>query len=377
MATSTIASSKSSETSAGNAAAVDRLYSLDAFRGFTMVWMFSMAFGLHHVKNESVLGLPLEPLARQFTHADWQGMNAWDLIQPFFMFIVGVAMPYAFARRDAAGQSRGAQLLHVLKRCAMLLLLGTMARSIRANQPTLDLINVLGQLSFTYLAAYMVLRLGWKAQAAAAGLLLGVHWALYQFIGAPGSAGPWEKNANFGWWLDGVVLGKHWGGGYATINMLSSAANTIFGVMAGQWLRAEATAQQKIRGLALAGVASLAAGAALDPFIPIIKKIWTLSFALFSNGFCLLALALFYWVCDVRMIRRWAHLFAIVGMNSIFIYLFHEIMYRWMKETAMVFFGWAVGWWGAWGSALVENVIVAFQIYLCWWLWRRRIFFKL
>ncbi|MBI3684607.1 MAG: DUF5009 domain-containing protein [Acidobacteria bacterium] len=359
------------------AAAAARLYSLDAFRGLTMIWMFSAAFGLHYVKDLTLLGLPILPLERQFTHADWQGMNAWDLIQPFFMFIVGVAMPFSMSRRRAGGQSRMLEFRHVLKRCALLLLLGTMARSISAGKPTLDVINVLGQLSFTYLVAYLVLDRGWKVQAAAAAALLAAHWAFYVFVSAPGVTGPWDKNANIGWWLDGAVLGKHWNGGYATINCVSSASSTIFGVMAGFLLLSGRASRDIIRRLAILGFAGIAAGLALDPLIPIIKKIWTPSFAIYSTGYTLLALALLYWLCDVKQHRRWAAIPAIVGMNSIFIYLFYEIMHRWLGQTSLVFFGWAVNWWGAWGKMLNECTVVAFQIYVCWWLYQRRIFFKL
>ena len=138
----------------GKPAAIERLYSLDVFRGFTMIWMFSMALGLHHVKDRLLLGfIPLSGIEYQFTHADWHGVNAWDMIQPFFMFIVGVAMPFSLGKRRALGQSRWEEFRHVLWRCALLLLLGTIARSISAGKPNLDVINVLGQLSFTYLAA--------------------------------------------------------------------------------------------------------------------------------------------------------------------------------------------------------------------------------
>jgi predicted acyltransferase len=356
----------------------ERLFSLDAFRGFTMIWMFSMAFGLHHIKDQTLLGIPLSGLERQFTHADWHGMYAWDLIQPFFMFIVGVAMPFSIAKRRKEGADKRAELLHVLKRCALLLLLGTMARSISAGKPTFDVINVLGQLSFTYLAAYLVLDRGWKVQALAAAGLLAAHTAFYLSVSAPGVTGPWDKNANIGWWLDGAVLGKHWGGGYATINCVSSAANTIFGVMAGFWLLSGKPAGVLLRRFVILGVAGIAAGLAMDLAVPSIKKIWTASFAVYSTGYTLLALALFYWVLDVKMWRgKWVNPLIWVGMNSIFIYLFHEILYRWLRQTGLVFTGWAVNWWGAWGQALNECAVVAFQIYVCRWLYQRRIFFKL
>src|SRR5688572_25817446 len=108
-----------------------RLFSLDAFRGFTMIWMFSQAFGLLYFRDDPILG----PIARQFQHRDWHGMTAWDLIQPFFMFIVGAVMPLAFARRWDAGETWNESLVHVLRRSALLVLFGLLARSMGAGRP--------------------------------------------------------------------------------------------------------------------------------------------------------------------------------------------------------------------------------------------------
>src|SRR3712207_2554565 len=127
---------------------------LDAFRGFTMVCLVAEGFGLTRFTEYPTV----RPLAEQFEHAEWEGLRAWDLVQPFFMFIVGAAMPYSFGRRWAAGERWGRSLLHVLKRCALLVGWGLLARSIQRERPNLDLINVLAQIAFTYLVAFLVLR---------------------------------------------------------------------------------------------------------------------------------------------------------------------------------------------------------------------------
>lgn len=355
---------------AKSSTSADRLYSLDAFRGLTMIWMFSEGFGLHVFKESPTLGW----LAYQFDHVQWEDMAAWDLIQPFFMFIVGVAMPFSFAKRWARGEAWAESFKHVLKRCALLILFGLIARSIQANKPTLDLINVLAQVSFTYLVAFLLMRQPWKIQVAAGFALLAITWGLYTLTGFPD---PWARGTNFGAWLDMTVLGKNWGGGYATINCIPSAFNTIAGVLAGYLLQSAKPVSDKMRTLAVTGVALVLAGLALSPLIPIIKKIWTPSFALLSTGCCLLALLAFYWICDIRQKQKWATLFVIVGSNSIFIYLFHEILGRWMRQTAPVFTGWAINWWGPWGTVFTACVLVAFQIWVCVWLYKRRIFFKL
>lgn len=345
-----------------------RLYSLDAFRGLTMIWMISEGFGLRVFEGSGALGA----LAAQFEHAEWEGMTAWDLIQPFFMFIVGVAMPYSFAARRARGESWGQSFRHVLKRCALLIGFGLIARSVQAGKPVLDLINVLAQVSVTYLIAFLLMRFSWRIQAGAGFALLALTWGLYALSGQPE---PWTREGNIGRAIDMAVLGKTWGGGYATINCIPSAFNTIAGVLAGLLLRA-APPGRVAQVLAGAGAALIAAGLALGPLVPIIKKIWTPSFALLSTGCCLLALLAFYWVCDIWKKQRWATILVMVGANSIFIYLFHEILGRWMRQTAPVFTGWAIEWWPQWGQVFTACAVIAFQIWVCVWLYRRKIFFK-
>src|ERR1700694_2164372 len=137
---------------AGSNSASSRLSSLDAFRGFTMICMIGEGFGLLYFLKNPIIG----PIANQFRHVDWTisipgDIHFWELIQPFFMFIVGVVMPISFGRRWAAGEPWSRSLLHVLRRSALLILLGLIARSCQAKRPVLDLINVLAQIAFTSL----------------------------------------------------------------------------------------------------------------------------------------------------------------------------------------------------------------------------------
>lgn len=355
-----------------------RVLSIDAFRGFTMICMIGEGFGLLHFANNPIIG----PIAAQFDHVAWNmsipyNLHFWDLIQPFFMFIVGLVMPISFARRWAAGETWNASLLHVLKRCALLILFGLIARSVQANRPVIDVINVLAQVSFTYFVAFLVLRKDWKVQGAVALGFLVAAWAIYQFVTLPGVQGPWVRDANIGEVLDRLVFHKNWSGSYATINCIASTANTVFGVMAGKLLVSALPLARKMRILIVTGVAGIIAGFALSMVIPLNKKIWTPSFAIYSAGMTLLALVLFYWLFDIRNNRRWAAPMVIVGANSIFIYLFHEILGRWMNHTGAIFMGWAVDWWGDLGKALTTLLVVAFQIWVCYWLYRRKIFFKI
>jgi predicted acyltransferase len=270
-------------------------------------------------------------------------------------------MPWSFEKRFDSGSVWP----RVFRRSGLLLVWGLIARSIRAGRPVLDVINVLGQLAFTYPAGAAVLRRGFALQAGVALALLAVHTAAFAIHGDP-----WTVGANLGEAIDRAVFGKNWGGHYATVNCVSSAANTIIGVMAGTMLRAG-----QLRRLAQLGIVLTAAGLALSPWIPIIKKIWTASFALTSAGISIGFLLLFWYLCEHRGFRF--PLLTAVGANSIFIYLFHEILEQWLTQTAKVFTGWGTPYWPDTLLAFNDLVVVAFQIWVCAWLYRRNIFFKL
>jgi predicted acyltransferase len=337
---------------------MNRVAAIDAFRGFTMVMMISEGFGILRLQDLAWL----RPIASQFEHAEWEGMRFWDLIQPFFMFIVGVVMPWSVEPKLAAGENVWPK---VFRRSALLIFWGLVARSIRSGRPVVDVINVLAQIAFTYPIAVAVARIGFARQLIVALALLAFHAAIYIGFG-----NPWTVGENLGEAIDRAVFGKNWGGHYATINFVSSAANTIFGVMAGQMIRAGALSR-----LAGFGGALLAAGLAISPWIPIIKKTWTASFALASGGLTIFALLAFWWMVEERGWKL--TVFTIVGANSIFIYLFHEILEKWLTETARIFTGWGSPVTAPGMLALTDLLVVAFQIWVCVWLWRRRIFFKL
>ena len=350
-----------------------RLFYLDAFRGLTMVAMFGNGFGLRYFAQHPVVGA----VAYQFTHTRWEGITAWDLVMPFFLFVVGAVMPVSFARRRAAGEAWRTSFLHVLRRCALLVLCGLFARSIQAGKPVLDLINVLPHAALGYLVAFLVLRRSWRVQLCTALGFLAAHWALYQFATAPGILGGYTMDSNIGSYLDKVILGHNWGGGYATLNGLCSVANVIAGVLAGEWLTSGATVRRKMQGLAAAGAACIGTGLLLSLGVPIIKRLWTVSFAVYSIGWTLAALLAVYWITEIKQWRRWAGVFIVVGSNSIFIYVFHESCGRYLHYISKTFLQWSIDLWGPWGQFLEAWAVILFEISLCYWLYRRKIFFKL
>lgn len=368
---------------------------LDAFRGFVMFCLISRGFGFGRLKSPDGAFDWAVPIARQLEHVEWVGVTPWDMIQPLFMFVVGVAMPFAFAKRAAAGESWGRNLLHVLKRCGLLLLWAHLAMSISSGRPQLEFINVLNQIAFTYLIAFFVLGRGWRVQAATAVGLLVAYWAAFQFLRPAGVTGAWAKgDVNFGAWLDKAVIGRNWSGGYVTVNFVTSAANVIAGVMAGELVRAALPLRRKVITFAVGGVALIAAGYALSPWVPVVKRIWTPSFALVSTGWSLLVLLAFFAIHRAWRSVPWT-LFIVVGANCIFLYLANIILGSKLRDAALTYTRWLIpdapkpgqpalsslqlrlAYPEQWRMFVTDWCVLGILVAVAWWMYRRKIFIKL
>ena len=358
---------------------IGRLISLDAFRGLTMFLLVAEGAGLYHALLQPEFGF-IKPLVTQFTHHPWNGLHFWDLVQPYFMFIVGVAMPFAFAKRHAKKESEGKIFTHVLIRSATLFLFGVILYCGHANRLVWELWNVLTQLSFTYLLAYLIMKRSAKTQIAISFGLILLTEILYRTWAVPGFDQPFVIDHNFGSWMDMVLMGKlNNGGGWVAINCIPTAAHTIWGVVAGQLLRSNRTNIQKFKMLALYGLIGIVAGYAMDPITPIIKRICTSSFVIVSGGWCLLTLALFFYLIDMKGLRKWVNFAVIVGMNSIFIYIFsNTIGPRWLNGFLNIYTEGFLSWMGQPVVQLLTAVVsLAVQWYLCYWLYKRKILIKI
>ena len=351
-----------------------RLESLDAFRGLTMILLVSGGFGLSYLKDYPFWGF----FAQQVTHHPWHGMYFWDLIQPFFMFIVGVAMPFSFTRRWERGETWGKSLLHVLKRSVILFFLGVMLHCYYSGKPVWELWNVLTQLSFTYVIAFLLMRKSIRTQIIVSFVILFLDFLAYRFIPLPGVTDPWAKDSNLGAYMDQILMGKiNPGGGWVAINFIGSTAHTMWGVIAGQVLMSGRPALRKVWLLAAAGVAGVLLGLALDPVTPIVKRICTASFIIESGGWCLLVLSLFYWLVDVREYRKWATVLVIAGMNPIFLYLFDELLGRWTNNFLAIFTMPFLRYLGDAGKVTHRNIVLLAIWYLAYWLYKRKIVLRI
>ena len=306
--------------------ASQRLVSLDVYRGITMFLLIAeAAFVYDALLGYFPEGNPLHGFFIQFTHHEWNGLRFWDLIQPFFMFIVGVAMPFSLNKRLAVAEDRGKVTKHILKRCLLLFLFGTGLHCVYSGKLVFELWNVLTQLSFTILVTYFLIRQPWKVQLGVSLGLLALTEILYR---AYNPESPFVNGTNFGNYTDQILMGKINKGGWVAINCIPTAAHTIWGAICGNFLLSKKSDTDKIKAFVVAGLIGLLIGYGLDlaGITPIIKRISTTSFVFTAGGWAILALAFFYWLVDVKKQQSWVFPFLIVGMNSIFIYLFAEIL---------------------------------------------------
>lgn len=323
-------------------------------------------------------------LVTQFHHHPWNGLRFWDLVQPFFMFIVGVAMWFSVTKRLAGNQTWNQVFRHILRRCGILLALGVMLHIGYRGELVWELWNVLAQLSFTILVAFLIMFWSVKAQLGVSfGFLLLIE-LLYRYTNIPGFDQPFVKDHNFGSYMDLVLMGKlNPGGGWVAINCIPTAAHTIWGVLAGRLLASDRTDHKKIYLLVISGLIGLFIGYSLDwaGVTPIIKRISTTSFVIASGGWCLLVLAVSYWLIDIRDYKQGTLFFIIVGVNPIFIYVFMETAGKqWFRDFVLIFVGGFLEFFGTRPDLIaVANslIVLALAWYLCFWLYKKRVFIKI
>lgn len=392
-----------------------RLQSLDAYRGLIMVALAFNGFGLAATATNHLAEAPGSAFWRavhhQFEHVEWIGCGFWDLIQPSFMFMVGVSMAYSYVNRQRAGQTWGRMFAHASWRAAVLVLLGIFLISNSRRITEWSLMNVLTQIGLGYPFLFLLWGRSLRTHViTAAALLLGT-WALYAFhpsagidpargapeVGVTASwaqehltavAPAWHKNANVGHAVDTRLLNQlprrdpfvFNAGGYQTINFIPSLATMLFGLMCGELLRSGRTSQRKLAILIAAGLGGLAAGVVWSWLgCPLVKRIWTPSWALYSTGWCCLILAALYAMIDIRKWRAWSFPLVVVGMNSIAIYCMGILLPSWTARTLQTHF--SEGLFKVFGAAnapFVQATLVGLVFWtICLWMYRRKIFLRI
>lgn len=361
-----------------------RLLSLDVMRGLIMIFLGGESSRLYSSLRElHPSGIYEKIIEFLFEHHPWHGLYLWDLIQPAFMLMAGSALYLSYHYKLLRGISWEQNLKHVAIRCLKLFLLGTGLHCVYKGQLVWELWNVLTQLSFTTMLAYLIIRKSTAFQVIFTLFLLVLTEVLYRYVQIPGYHEPFVMGKNFGSYIDMVIMGKTNEDGWVAINCIPSAAHTIWGVLAGKLLVSPGSPQEKISKLVMAGSIAVLIGHSLDIFsiTPIIKRICTSSFILASGGWVLLCLAFMYWLTDVKKMNRYAWIFVMVGVNSIFIYVFFgTVGPQWLNGTVDIF---VKGFTGLVGvpekiqSLLSAMVTFYVELYLCYWLYKRKIFIKL
>jgi predicted acyltransferase len=359
-----------------------RLLSLDFMRGLIMVLLMLESTRLYDHLFELSEGSNIQLFFAHFMHHPWHGLRFWDLIQPGFMFMAGTAMAYSLHRQQLSGMSWGDSFLKTLKRSGWLFFWGVLDYAVRANGLSFELWDVLTQLSFTTLVAFLIFRWSYSSQIIFSLGLLALTEILYRFTNVAGFDQPFTDQHNFGNYVDSLLMNKINDGGWVAINCISTAAHTIWGVLAGKLLLSEKSNSEKVKWLMVSGVAALTIGFALDFTItPIIKRIATSSFTLASGGWCLLGLCLLYWWIDIKDHKKHLQFFTIVGMNSLFIYLFFEIVGgRWFNEYMAAITNGLMSMINVpHGLMMVLSSLALFALEwkMCQFLFRKEIFFKI
>ncbi len=385
-----------------------RNVAVDAYRGFVMILMMAEVLRLARVAHAHPGNWFWAFLGYSQSHVEWAGCSLHDTIQPGFSFLVGVALPYSIASRLRKGGTFGQMFGHAVWRSILLIALGIFLRSMHSTQTYFTFEDTLTQIGLGYpllfLLGFRSARWQWGAFAA---ILFGywLAWALYPLpgpgfdyasVGVPanwahnfsGFAAHWNKNANLGnafdqWFLNLFPRTKPFvanEGGYLTLSFIPTLGTMILGLVAGRWFRTFAP-RIPLKRFLIAGAIGIAAGLLLHftGICPVVKRIWTPSWTLFSGGLCFLFLAGFSWVIDAKGYRKWAFPLVVVGMNSIAAYLIAHLFEDFitssfrihLSDRPFMIFGP-----GFYPLLLGSAVLLAYWLILLW-MYRRKLFLKI
>lgn len=329
--------------------ASQRLYSLDALRGFDMFWIMGAAGVFANLAK--ITGSPFwGGIAAQLTHPAWDGFLMFDLIFPLFLFMAGVSTPFSIDSQKAKGKSREQLLLRVIKRGLVLVLIGIIYNNKLTALVPLENIrfpSVLGRIGLAYMFANIIYLYAGKSFQYIwfIGILI-VYWLLLKFTSAPGfPMGDLTMEGNFASFIDRMILpGKLYLGIHdpeglmATIPAISTG---LLGILTGNLLRSHKHTQtRKVLIMAIVGVVLLGLAQLWNLDFPINKNLWSSSFVFHVGGISLLLMSFFYYVIDVLGYKKWAFFFKVIGMNSILIYI-SGVFINWAYTTT-AFFGWLV-----------------------------------
>src|SRR6202140_1657379 len=386
-----------------------RLLSLDAFRGTVMILMLAEAMHLPQVARAFPQSALWRLIAFNTEHVEWQGCSLHDLIQPGFSFLVGAALPFSIASRKMKGQTFGNMLGHSAWRALLLIFLGIFLRSLRSPQTYFTFEDTLTQIGLGYVFLFLLGFARVRTQVLTLVLILICFWAAFALYPAPGPQfdytrvgvpqnwahnytgflSHWNKNSNLAWAFDVWFLNLFPReqpfvfneGGWSTLSFIPTLGTMILGLLAGEWLKGKGSKEEKMRGLAIAGAGLLLLGLACQwaGICPIVKRVWTSSYTLYSGGWVVLILSGFYALMEWKGWRRWAFPLLVVGMNSIAVYVMSWTMSdfvgnaldRHLGSTILAVAG------TNFRPALHGFAVMLIFWFILFWMYRRKIFLRI
>ncbi|MET3113950.1 putative acyltransferase [Pedobacter sp. CG_S7] len=388
----------------------NRIASVDVYRGFVMLLMMAEVLFLSKVSQKLPDSSFWQVLSFNQSHVPWTWLALHDLIQPSFTFLVGVVLPFSIASRRSRGATFGNLLQHTIKRSIILICLGIFLRSMNSSQTNFTFEDTLTQIGLGY--TFLVL-LGFYSQRVQLIALIAIlfgYWLAFALYPLPGanfdyaSAGVaanwehnlqgflahWNKNTNLAWAFDRWFLNLfphensflYNGGGYVTLSFIPTLGTMILGLFAGNILNSIKNPQEKLKSFILIGTSLILFGVFLHltGINPIVKRIWTPAWTIFSGGICFLLLALFYGVIDIKGAKRWSYFLVVIGVNSIAAYVIADGGIRTFIDKSLYIhlgrnFDQVFG--SAYATLFAGMLVLLFEWLILYWMFKKKIFIKI
>lgn len=386
-----------------------RVSSVDAYRGFVMLLMMGEVLKFGRVSEALPDSSFWAFLDYHQSHVSWIGCSLHDLIQPSFSFLVGVALPYSMASRAGKQQTTGMMWFHTIRRSLILILLGIFLRSMHATQTNFTFEDTLTQIGLGY---PLLFALGFRSErtqwAAVITILLGygIFFAAYPLPGPyfdwaetgitadwehnlKGFAAHWNKNTNAAWGFDRWFMNIfprvkpfHFnGGGYSTLSFIPTLGTMTLGLIAGKWLKNATSSSALIRQFIFTAAILFVVAVTLNltGINPIVKRIWTPAWTLFSGGWCFLLLAAFYYVADVKDFKSWFFPLIVIGTNSIAAYLFAHTIDSFIDQSFRINIGpnYDMLFGEAYRTLISGGIILLIEWWILYWMYKKKIFIKI
>lgn len=387
-----------------------RVASVDAYRGFVMLLMMAEVLSFRSVARALPDSSFWQFMAQQQSHVPWTWLHLHDLIQPSFTFLVGVVLPFSIASRIAKGATTWAIIKHALIRSVILICLGLFLRSLRSDQTNFTFIDTLTQIGLGYTFLVVLSFYSFRVQLWTLIALLVGYWLAFALYPLPGTgfdypsigltpdwehnlhgfSAHWNKNTNLAWAFDRWFLNLlprakpflRDSGGYSTLSFIPTLGTMVLGLFAGRVLKSNAAGKEKLKYFVIIGLGLMALGLLLHALgiNPIVKRIWTPAWTIFSGGICFLFLALFYGVIDVGHVRKWSFFLMVIGVNSIAAYVLADggafsyiskALYTHLGQNFDTLFG------APYATLVKGTLVLTIAWLILHWMYKKKIFIKI